>query len=873
MAPRDNMNTSSPMWKVPATFTPLVGREREVAAISTFLSQTEKRFLTLIGVGGIGKTRLSLEVAQLLRSCFADGVCFVELAALRDPGLVVPTLATRLGIKEGGREPIVERLKGTLRDKRLLLLLDNFEHLLPAAPQVEELLAACPALHIIVTSRTPVRVRAEYLFPVAPLALPDLSRLPEPSVLAHTAAVALFVQRAQAIQPGFQLTSANARIIAEICVRLDGLPLAIELAAARVSVLSPPELLARLSSRLGLLTRGAWDLPERQQTLRKTIQWSYDLLSAEEQRLFRCLSVFVGGCTVDAAETVWTTLSDDQGAGQVLNGVASLTDKSLLQRTEQEGQESRLVMLETIREYGLEMLAACQELEATQRAHAAYYLALAEEAEGKIGGQEHAAWVKRLEREHDNLRTAMHWFLEQGKDREAALRMSAGLHVFWAIQDHFLEGRTFLEQALARSEGAAPPVRLKALIAAVAITLHAGDLSRCEAFCKECLSLCRTLEDKFGRGFSLFALGCIARYRENFAAARSLFEESLALAREMGYKEGMLWSLLFLAYLAYEQGDDRSVRLLCKECLTFSREGNIPQFAWPFFLSRLAQLHLFALGDAKTGRALLEESLAIFQERNDTLGKADYYRIAALVALQQGDVTTARACAETSVRLSREAGRRPWIARMLALLGKVMAASGDLTEAGALSQKSLATVQELDDQGRITFGVEGLASVAAAQGEVAWAVRLWGAAEALRYVLALSVLIPPFERAEYKRAVAAARAHLGEQAFAAAWAEGRTMTLEQVLAWREPPSLPEPVPSANPATSAITPPPAYPNDLTEREVQVLRLVAQGLTNTQIAERLVVSPHTVHAHLKTIHSKLGVTSRSAATRFAVEHHLV
>jgi len=522
MAHREKTGFSGALWKVPPPFTPLLGREREVVAIETFLTQNEKRLLTLTGVGGIGKTRLSLEVATLLRSRFVDGVCFVELAALSDPGLVIPTLATRLGIKESGRGPLAERLKGTLHDK----------HLLPAASQVEDLLAACPALHIVVTSRTPLRVRAESLFLVAPLALPDLSRLPEPEVLAHTAAVALFVQRAQATQLGFQLTSANARIIAEICVRLDGLPLAIELAAARLSVLAPPELLARLSSRLGLLTRGAWDLPERQQTLRKTIQWSYDLLRAEEQWLFRCLSIFVGGCTLEASEVMWARLRDDeQGAGRVLDGIASLCDKSLLRRIEQEGEESRLVMLETIREYGLEMLAACQELEATQRAYAAYYLALVEEAEGKIGGQEHAVWVKLLEREHDNLRTVLHWFLEQGKDREAALRMGAGLHVFWAIQDHFLEGQTFLEQALARSEGAAPSVRLKALIAAVAITLHAGDLPRCEALCQECLSLCRTLGDMFGRGFSLFALGCIARYRENFAAARSRFEESLALAR------------------------------------------------------------------------------------------------------------------------------------------------------------------------------------------------------------------------------------------------------------------------------------------------------------------------------------------------------
>ncbi len=451
-------------------------------------------------------------------------------------------------------------------------------------------------------------------------------------------------------------------------------------------------------------------------------------------------------------------------------------------------------------------------------------------------GQEHGAWVQRLAQEHDNLRAVLRWFLEQGKDGEAALRMCYGLHVFWTVRGDLLEGWTFLEQALAQSRGATSALRAKALLAAVVIAMQAGDLARCESLCQEYLSLCRALGDKLGTGSSLCTLGWIARNRGDFTAARSFLEEGLAIARELEFTPGVFFSLLFLAYVAHDQGDEARVRLLCQQCLAFSGERHA-FVLWPFLLLRLADLHFMILGDPTTAQRLLEESLAIFQERNDMLGRAECSRIAAQAALLRGDVPTARSLAETSLKLSSEVGARPVLARSLALLGRVMVACGDLGEAGALYTKSLMLASTLP-QGMPT-----------------------------------RVSIPAVEPAEYERAVAAARTHLGEQAFATAWAEGRTMTLEQVLAWREAASLPETLPRANPVTSVVSIPPSYPNELTEREVQVLRLVAQGLTNAQIAHQLVVSPHTVHSHVKAIHSKLGVTSRSAATRFAVEHHLV
>jgi len=364
------------------------------------------RLLTLLGVGGIGKTRLAIQVATQLRERFADGVCFVSLAPISDPSLVISSIAYEVGLQEAGAQPLVETIKAWLRDKQFLLLLDNFEQIVSAAPLLEDLLAACPRLIILVTSQEVLRLSAEQLFPVPSLTFPDLATLTEQEDLGQYTAVSLFIQRAQALKPDLQLTPANARTIAEICVRLDGLPLAIELAAARIRVLPPQALLIRLAQRLQVLTGGSHTLPQRQQTLRNTIQWSYDLLNTEEQRLFRRLSVFVGGCTLSAAEAVCGRSSDASvGIGSsVLDGVASLIDKSLLYQTEQEGEEPRLAMLETIREFGLECLERQGELEDARRAHAHYYLMLVEQAEPHLLGPEQLLWLDRLEQELDNMR-------------------------------------------------------------------------------------------------------------------------------------------------------------------------------------------------------------------------------------------------------------------------------------------------------------------------------------------------------------------------------------------------------------------------------------------------------------------------------------
>ncbi len=961
MAHRENTRFSGTMWKVPATFTPLLGREREVAAIGAFLTQTQTRLLTLTGAPGIGKTRLSLEVAQSLRSCFVDGVCFVELAALPDPGLVVPTLASVLGIRENEPEPLAEQLKRALRDKHLLLLLDNFEHLLPAASEVGELLAVCPTLKIVVTSRNALRVQAEYLFPVAPLALPDLSRLPEHEVLARTAAVALFVQRAQAIRPDFQLTAANARAIAEICVRLDGLPLAIELAAARVNVLSPQELLARLSSRLGLLTRGAWTLPERHQTLRKAIGWSYDLLPAEEQLLFRCLSVFAGGCQLSAVEAVWATLGEDHEAGQILDSLASLIDKSLLQRTEHEGDEPRLVMLETIREYALEQLAVHGEMEDTQQAHADYYLRLAEETEPHLWRAEQTRWLDRLEREHDNLRAALHWTLEQGavsQRLEIALRLGGALWRFWQVRGHVSERHQWLEKALAAGHAGVAPARAKALYAAGMLTMDQGDYQQTVQFCEASLALYRELEEQRGMAVSLNALGYVAHRRGENATSRTLLEEGLTMARAIGDREGIAQSLFFLAREAGVRGKYVAARSMFEESLAIYREiGDISHMAQVLvFLANVVLdqgEHAMAQSLAEEGLALcrglgnflgltyrqglrtlheiafyqsdytlacstLEEALAIARKQGAREEIAHGLARLGAVALYQGDYVAARSLLEEGITISREVGNQRHVAFALGDLGRVFLYQGDFVKARTYLEEDVAIASGLGDQRALSYALgflgqlalyqggwptarslmeeslaihretglyeegltiflalqskwfiaasfEGLAAAVLAQGQPTWATRLWGAAEPLRTTLGTP--LPPVERPAYERSVAAARTQLGEQAFAAAWAEGRTMTPEQVLAAQEPASMPEPV-------STAKPPPAtpYPNDLTPREVEVLRRVAAGSSNQEIADRLVISERTVNSHLVHIFNKLGVNSRAAAAAFAIRQKL-
>jgi predicted ATPase/DNA-binding CsgD family transcriptional regulator len=867
MAERARQQLGNYHHNLPAQLTPLIGREQEVAAVCALLRRPEGRLVTLTGTGGVGKTRLGLEVAADLLDDFPDGVCFVPLAPISDSDLVIPTIAQALGIQEAGEQLLLELLQAHLRDKHLLLLLDNFEQVLAAASGLSGLLADCPELKMLVTSRSVLHIRGEHEFPVPPLALPDLTHLPGSEALSQYAAVTLFLQCAQAAKPDFQMTPANTRAIAEICVRLDGLPLAIELAAARVKLLPPQALLTRLGHPLQVLTSVARDVPARQQTLRNTLAWSYDLLDAEEQRLFRRLSVFVGGCTLEAVEGLSTALGEMPAS--VLDGVASLMDKSLLRQMEQEGEEPRLLMLATIREYGLEALAASGEIESTRRAHAAYYLALAEQAELELGGPQQGAWLDRLEREHDNLRAALQWTVEQGETQhsmEMALRLGGALRRFWWTLGHWSEGRSFLERALAMEvsladTGIDASVRAKALLAAANLAFYQSDYDRAEPLFQESLTLYRELEDQPGIAFALSMLGSVAWTKGDMAAARTLTEEALAISRQVDDMERIASSLFILGLISSSQGEYARARALFEESIASNRAlGNKRGIAHS--LSQLAQVLFVSQASQARISPLLEECLALSQEVGYKEGIAAYYCVSGQLALSQRDLVTARSLAEKSVALYREIGHRHGTVNSLSLLGGVFATEGDYAAAQTLFEQSLAISCESSEKWVAAINLVVLGEVVAAQRQLAWAAQLWGASETLRD--AFGVPIPLAMRADYERSVSTARVHLGERAFAAAWAQGRAMTPEQAVAAQGQKPAP-------PTTTTMTPP-TYPAGLTGREVEVLRLLAGGLTDLQIAEKLILSPRTVHAHISSIYSKLGVTSRSVATRYAIEHRL-
>ncbi len=761
---------------LPAQPTAFIGREAELSVVKKLLLRDDARLVTLTGPGGTGKTRLGLQVAADLMDQFEDGVYFVDLAPITTPSLVVPSVAQALGVRDQGAQPLLDTLKDYLREKQMLLVFDNLEQVVAAAPLVADLLAVAPRLKALVTSRIVLHLRGEQEFSVPPLPVPDPRRLPQLSELSQYAAVELFVQRAVNVKPDFEVTDDNAAAVAEICYRLDGLPLAIELAAARIKLFPPQTLLQRLTRRLKVLTGGSRDLPARQQTLRDAITWSYDLLSASERILFHRLAVFIGGFTLDAAEAVCNA-SDDLDI-DVLDGIASLVDKSLLRQQEQADGEPRFVMLETLREYAAERLDASGEAEAVRRAHVQYYLAWVEDAEPRLKGHDQIVWAKRLEADNDNLRTAIAWAVQKS-EAEIALRLTGALSWFWQLGSRLSEGCSWIEQAWASSRAVPPSqARAKALFGLGVLATWQGDWTTARSALEAGVADARAVDDRRYLALTLSGLAQAIAMQGAPDDTRLLAEESLALARSLGDRWVLAEVLNQLGARALFLGEYDAVPGLAQESVRlFEAVGDrrgISSSLGPLGWATMAQ------GDYETARIANEKSLVAARALGYRIGEA--YNLAALgdIARIRGDYAAAGSYYEESLVLCRDLGLKRDIPALLHNLGYVALAHGDTARAYELQRQSLSLHQEAGNNVGILEALDGLAAVARTTGDATRAARLLGAVEALHESGGTTMW--PAERVEYDRQVAALRAELDPATFERAWLEGRAMTLDQAVA-------------------------------------------------------------------------------------------
>jgi predicted ATPase/DNA-binding SARP family transcriptional activator/Tfp pilus assembly protein PilF len=836
---------------LPHPLTDLVGREDERLEVTVRLRRS--RLVTLTGVGGIGKTRLAVAVAAEIVKEYADGVWLVALEALSEGRLVAPQIASVLGVKEEPGRELSQSLIDHLRTKRLLLVLDNCEHLLEASAQVAaHLLQECVGMRILATSREALGITGETAWPVPALAVPDPQHLPQGrttllGVLMGYESVQLFVERAQFVQKTFALCGNNARTVAQICSQLEGIPLAIELAAARIRAMTVEQISLRLHDKLELLTGGSRTAQSRQQTLRATLDWSYALLNESERSLLRRLSVFVGGWSLEAAERV--CVGEDGAEGQVLDLLTSLVEKSLVTFEERGQAEGRYHLLEMVRQYAAERLQASGEAEQVKRRHQDWYLSFAEQAEPALKTGEQEVWLTRLESEHGNMRAALAWSLKtrvegERKGEEAQplssipLRFCSALQRFWYMRAHLAEGRAWCERAL-QAEGAQERTgaRAKVLNGTGILVWMQSDYTTARAYFEESLEIEREIGDRLGIASSLNSMGNVAHVQGDYSAARTYFEESMAIRREIEDRQGIATSLNNLGNVAVNQGDYIAAQAHYEESLAIRREiGDRQDIAMSFNNLGILALHqgdyvaaqahyeeslairreigdrkgiaasldnlggvAHALGDNVAARAHHEESLEIRWEIEDRSGIAITLNNLGNVIGDQGDYVTALAHYEKSLAINRQIGNRRGIANSLGNLGNVTRYQRDYSAAQAYQGESLAIQREIGDRSGIVSSLDAFAALVAAETTAFTApvettevsreadVGMQRAARLWGATQALREQIgaplPPSAREEYDRDVAAARVVLGDEAFSAAWTEGQQMTIEQAISY------------------------------------------------------------------------------------------
>lgn len=783
---------------LPEQVTSFIGREKETAEVRELLSRV--RLLTLLGSGGCGKTRLSLQVAAELLEEYPDGVWFVEFAALTDPALVPQAVAKVIGVREEVGKTLTQTVVDHLKPRRVLLILDNCEHLINACADLATiLLRNCPQITMLASSREGMGISGEQTYRIPSLSLPEASTASAqtPESLTQYEAVRLFIDRAVAVQSTFAVTNASAPAVAQLCMHLDGIPLAIELAAARVRSLSVEEINSRLDNRFRLLTGGSRTALPRQQTLRALIDWSYDLLNPVEKRFLARLSVFAGGWDLAAAEQVCS--SGDAGTEplieewEVLDLLTSLADKSLVVTDPQPDGHTRYRLLETIRQYARDRLAEDESPAEVRGRHQAFFLALVEEAAPQLRGPQQATWLHRLEQEHDNVRLALEWDGGEGVEdadsvRLAVLRAAAVMMRFWYVRGYVTEGRKQLERALEQAETLSPELRAanttKATRAramrSIGVLAHSqGDYEAAQTRYEDSLTLFREADDQQGIADGLGTLAWAAYSRADYAAARPLAEESLAIFRQLGKKQQIASSLGNLGLIARCQGDYPAARRLHEESLSLARElGDNQGISMSLMnLGWVAKQE----GDWQTARAMHEESLAIVRELGDKRSIALLLIHLGAVAHTLKDFDAARSLIEESLSLSREVGDKQGIADSLNNLGIIAENRGDRETARSLLTQGLTLYRELGDKGGTAYSLEAFAALAMSEGQTGSAARLWGAAEYLRETIGSP--LPPAEVGEYEEKVSEARSSLGDETFDALWSEGRSLTLEQATGY------------------------------------------------------------------------------------------